>query len=165
MRVPILVIAIGIFVFVTYCDVRDRRIPNTLCLAIATLGALDLVLANDPIYARYTLVTATVVFAAAVLLFWRGIIGGGDAKLVAAVVLLIGHHQVFGFLVLMSVFGGVLALAALSRDICRSHLVRPRWLACTKPSIAVAAAPADSKASTIPYGVAIAAAGAITLTL
>jgi prepilin peptidase CpaA len=104
------------------------------------------------------------VFAAAFLLFWRGAIGGGDAKLVAAMALLVGYHYLFGFLFLMSLCGGVLALAVVARDKLRPGLLRLLPLASlpsTKPT-GRSLAPARS---TVPYGVAIAASGAITLIL
>jgi Flp pilus assembly protein protease CpaA len=65
----------------------------------------------------------------------------------------------FSFLFLMSLCGGGLALAILARDKLGPRLwrlSRPAGM----PSAKIPAAP-----STVPYGVAIAAAGAITLIL
>ena len=87
MQIPILVIAIGLLVLIAYGDVRTRRIPNALCVAIGALGAFRLVLGADPIDAGRTLTAAAVMFAIGFVLFWRGVVGGGDAKLVSAMVI------------------------------------------------------------------------------
>jgi prepilin peptidase CpaA len=134
-------------------------------LAIAILGLLRIILVHDPVAAGNTLAAGATIFVAAFVLFWRGAIGGGDAKLVAAMALLVSYRDLFSFLFLMSVCGGAFALAILARDKFRQRLRRPPRRA-SMPSSAEAvghiAAPAPS---TVPYGVAIAAAGVITLIL
>ncbi len=161
MHMPILVIAVGLLVLIAYGDLQTRRIPNALCLAIGALGALRLVLADDQIDAGRTLAAAAVIFAAGFLLFWRGVVGGGDAKLVAAMILLIGHHQVLYFLLLMSLCGGALALAIVARGV----FVRLRPSECgAQPTVEAGDSEGVPK-PTVPYGVAVAAAGVITLML
>lgn len=155
--------AIGLLGVIAYCDLRTRRIPNALCLGIALLGLLRIALAGDALAAGYSLATATAIFSAAVLLFGRGAIGGGDVKLATAMALLLDHREVLGFLVLMSVCGGVLALAVLAREMVRHHVVSA-WRPARAPPGGTEDAILTSK-PTIPYGVAIAAAGAITLML
>ena len=133
--------------------------------AIAILGLMRMILLHEPVAAGQTLVAGTAVFAAAFLLFSCGIVGGGDAKLVAAMTLLIGYHDLLGFLFLMSLFGGALALAILARDKIRHQ---PRILSRPGRISSTTQAGGDSMAatpSTVPYGVAIAAGGMITLIL
>ena len=160
MHMPMLVIAIGLLLLVAYGDARTRRIPNTLNLTIGALGAVRLVLADSPIDAALTLVAAAMVFAAGFLLFWRGIIGGGDAKLISAMVLLVGHHKALDFLVLMSLCGGALALAIMIRDV----LARS-WRSESGNRLTEIGAPGEAGEATVPYGVAIATAGVIILLL
>jgi prepilin peptidase CpaA len=159
------VLAIAILAIIAYSDVRTRRIPNALAIVVAVLGLIRMTLAHDLVAAGHTLAASAAVFIAAFLLFSRGIVGGGDAKLVAAVALLIGYHDLFGFFFLMSLCGGALALAILARDQVSARFCRPlqqaRRPSGTQP-VACAATPARS---TVPYGVAIAAAGVITLIL
>jgi prepilin peptidase CpaA len=165
MQSAVLVVAVGILALIAYGDVRMRRIPNALSLAIATLGLAHLALAHDVVAASYTVAAAAVTFAVTLLLFWRGVIGGGDAKLLAAVVLLIGHQELLGFLFLMSLCGGALAAATLAREQSRLRYWRPSHLARLPPlteAIRSTTAPIES---TVPYGVAISAAGVITLIL
>jgi prepilin peptidase CpaA len=156
-QTPILIVGMGILAVIAYGDMRTRRIPNGLSATIAILGLVRMIVDGDPITAAHTLAASAVVFAMAFLLFWRGVLGGGDAKLVAAMALLIGYHDLLSFLFLMSLCGGALALAILARDKLRLQ----RWHSpqSTVGPIALAAQ------STVPYGVAIAAAGAITLIL
>ena len=108
-----------------------------------------------------TLTAAAVMFAIGFVLFWRGVFGGGDAKLVSAMALLVGHREVVDFLILMSLCGGVLALAIVARDIC----VRFWPLRCGSRLSSEIGASGGPPKSTVPYGVAIAAAGVITLML
>ena len=159
MHMPILVIAIGLLLLVAYGVARTRRIPNTLNLTIGALGALRLVLADSPIDAALTLAAAAVVFAAGVLLFWRGVVGGGDAKLVPAMILLVGYNKALDFLVLMSLCGGALALAIMTRDV----LARSWRSECGNRLTAEVGTSGGSGESTVPYGVAVATAGVIIL--
>jgi prepilin peptidase CpaA len=164
-QTAIVLVSIGILSIIAYGDVRTRRIPNVLTGAIAILGLVRMTLLHEPIAAAYTLVAAAALLAAALLLFCCGVLGGGDAKLVAATALLIGYHDLFGFLFLMSLFGGALALAILARD-----KIRHQALILSRPGKIPLAAEArgDSTAaepSTVPYGVAISAGGMITLIL
>jgi prepilin peptidase CpaA len=157
----VLAASVGVLAVIAYGDVRLRRIPNALCLAIAALGLVRIASARDALAASYTFLAAVGAFAATFLLFWRGVIGGGDAKLITAMALLIGHRDLFDFLFLMSLLGGALGLAALARKKLGPKLARFRF-AATVRSLSERV-PAAEGESTVPYGVAIAAAGVITL--
>jgi len=110
------IVAVGLFTIAAYGDVRTRRIPNTLALAVAALGLLRLVLAGDPAAALLGIGAATAIFVIGFLLFWRGMLGGGDVKLMAAAVLLVGASGLSLFLVAMSLCGLVVTLATLAAD-------------------------------------------------
>ena len=163
-QTAILVVGIGILGIISYADARTRRIPNVLSLPIAILGLLRIILVHNPVSAGQTIAAGVAIFAVAFLLYWHGAIGGGDAKLVAAMALLIGYRDLFGFLFLMSLCGGVLALAILARDKLRPRLLSLLQLASVPSAKPPGCSVAPSR-STVPYGVAIAAAGAITLIL
>jgi prepilin peptidase CpaA len=158
-------VAIGILLAVAYSDVRRRRIPNALTAATAILGLAQLIVAGDLVAAAHTLIASAAVFATAFMLFWRGVFGGGDAKLMTAMALLIGSHNLFDFLVIMSVCGGGLGLGILAWDGFHTwrrptseHLAGPPTLLWAEP------APPPAK-PTVPYGVAIAGAGVVMLIL
>jgi prepilin peptidase CpaA len=159
----IVVLAMGAFIAAAYVDVRRRRIPNALSYMIGSLGLLRILLMGDPVTGGWTLAAAAGVLVVAFMFFWGGTFGGGDAKLLTGAVLLIGYHDLFGFLFLMSLFGGVLALAILVGDRLIPRLRRVRQPA-TVPD-ANAAAAQRAVWPTVPYGVAISAAGMIILVL
>ncbi len=163
MQSAVLIVAVGVLAIIAYGDVRTRRIPNALTLAIASLGLVRIMLAQDTVAASRTLAAAIVVFIVTFLLFWRGAIGGGDAKLVAAMTLLIGHQDFFSFLFLMSLFGGALALATLAREKFSLRLGRLRRLTDMPPLAETARSVVVPGKSTVPYGVAVAAAGVVML--
>ena len=103
-----------VFLFVAISDFRTRRIPNGSIVVILLLAAVRIGLEGQPSAALYTLAASVAVFAATFLLFWRGVLGGGDVKLMAATALLIGYRDLFSFLFVMSVCGGLVALAVLA---------------------------------------------------
>jgi prepilin peptidase CpaA len=165
MQTAILIVGTGVLAVIAYGDMRTRRIPNVLSLAIAILGLLRIILVHDPVAAGHTLAAGTAIFVAAFLLFCYGAIGGGDAKLVAGTALLVGYHDLSSFLFLMSACGGALALAILAHDTLRPRLwLTLRWEK-TPSGMETAGCIAAPARPTVPYGVAIAAAGVVTLIL
>jgi prepilin peptidase CpaA len=155
--------SIVILAIIAYGDVRTRRIPNVLAFSIAALGLVRMIFDLDLMMAIHTIEASAAVFAVTFVLFWRRILGGGDAKLIAATALLIGSHDLVDFLFLMSVCGGALALAILVRDELRLQ----RWY-CSRSVRATpthATGRIQAKPSTVPYAVAIAGAAAVVLTL
>jgi prepilin peptidase CpaA len=148
----ILLLGIALFVVAAYGDVKTLRIPNSLVIAVATLGLLRLILIGDLSDALYTLGASVIILIGTLLLFWRGFLGGGDAKLLAAAALLVGYHDLFGFLVVMSACGGLVSLAILVL-----HRYVPLWLG---PKLAVLV---PNARLAVPYGVAIAGGGIVTL--
>ena len=135
-------VGIALFIIAAYSDVKSFRIPNLLVAAVAWLGITRLIVIGDPSAAVYTVGASVIVLAIGFVLFWQGIIGGGDAKLITAAALLIGYHDLLSFLVFMSICGALISLAAFATR-------------RQKPSAKLY----------IPYGVAIATAGSVTLFL
>ena len=140
-----MLLGIALFVAAAYGDVRTLRIPNALVAAVAVLGVVRLIMIGDLSTALYTACASVVVLVLVFLLFWRGLVGGGDAKLITAATLLVGYHDLFHFLVLMSICGVLVTLAVLVTH--RSSAKQPQ----PKARLAV------------PYGVAIAGGGIVTL--
>jgi prepilin peptidase CpaA len=162
MQTVILFLGVGLFAVAAYGDVRTRRIPNELALGIGALGLLRMMLADDARAPLYTLGAAAVVFAVAFLLFRRDLVGGGDVKLLTAAALLIGYHDLLSFLLLMSLCGAFISLAMLTADKLGSmlrHNPRPAMLPVPENS------PGTPGRLSVPYGVAIAAAGILVLAL
>ena len=130
-------------------DLASFTIPNFLqgaliaCFigfaAAARLGAPDIGL---------HLLAGFIGLAIGFTLFARGYIGGGDAKLFAAVVLWLGLKDLMSYALVATVLGGVLTLAllALRRLPLPAFFARQSWILRLH----------DSKAG-VPYGVALAA--------
>jgi prepilin peptidase CpaA len=120
-------------------DLRSRRLPNWLNLAVA-LGFLPWAWASGLAWDALAihLAVGAVVLGVGFGLFAGHVIGGGDAKLGAAVALWIGlSFDLLRFFLIMALAGGVLAVLALG------------WQAATRRRLTRA----------LPYGVAIGAAG------
>jgi prepilin peptidase CpaA len=141
-----------IFALVAYSDVRTRRIPNEFIVALLALAAFRIALSGDPTAALYTLVANAALAVATFLLFWRGLLGGGDVKLMVATGFLIGYHDVLAFLFVMSVSGGLIAVAMLAGERLRRSQAPPALESQEKRA-----------RLTVPYGVAISVAGIMTL--
>jgi prepilin peptidase CpaA len=154
LETPILLLGIALFIAAAYGDIKSLRIPNKLAISVAALGIFRLLVIGDPNTAIYTISASAIIFIVTFLLFWRGIFGGGDVKLLSATVLLVGYHDLFPFLLIMGICGAFVSLAVLF-----IHRNLPLWLG---PRLAVLVPKARL---VVPYGVAIAAAGTVTLLL
>ncbi len=145
-------LAVIVYAWIAVSDIRRREIPNALVLAVLALGLVRLVALRTPTEILFSLAAALLVFAAVVPLFVGGLIGGGDAKLIPVSVLLVGYDEVLGFLVCMSLIGGVLSLIIIGHRLARRHAVA-----------AGSARVAPTQKETVPYGVAIAGAAITAL--
>jgi prepilin peptidase CpaA len=145
-------LSIALLMVAAYSDIRTLRIPNLLVGLIAVVGVMRLVVLADPIAVLYAVVFGIVVFAIGCLLFSRRIIGGGDLKLLTATILLIWYRDLFNFLALMSVVGALLSFAVILINSYLPLVSGPR-LAGHLPKGRLP----------VPYGVAIAGAGIVTL--
>lgn len=130
-------------------DLSRFTIPNWISLALVLLYLGASGASGTPVATMVLpLLLAVAVLLAGAVAFERGWIGGGDVKLLAAASLWVPPAQLPGFLVLVAVLGGALAALVLAAAVIRR----------------ATAAAEDSLASIrLPYGVAISAAGMLTL--
>jgi prepilin peptidase CpaA len=163
MHSAVLYVAVSVCAIVAYQDVRTRRIPNVLSLAMATVGLVRIAFAQDAAAGGYTVTAGVVVFAVTFALFRCGVIGGGDAKLIPATALVVGYGEVLEFLFLMSLCGGALAVVTIAADKLKPSLRRLRGPAALCSTAVIDHLGVASKASTVPYGFAVAVAGVMTL--
>ena len=121
-------------------DIRSRTISNALNLAIALVAPLFWWTTGLTLWpgAALQIAFALAVFAAFAALFALGAMGGGDVKLIGALALWFPVAPFLSLLTLMAILGGVLTAAMLL-----FHKLRP-----------------TDRPLEVPYGVAIAAAGA-----
>jgi prepilin peptidase CpaA len=141
-----------------WADVRSRRIPNALPLALLPCGAAVCLL--DPL--APPLVSSIAAFGVVLalgILGWRlRLCGGGDAKLAAAAATWVGLSRLPAFALATALVGGALSVgcyvlsAADARRAIRANFFAPR--APGTPSLV--AAPSRGRIA-VPYGVAISA--------
>ncbi len=139
-------------------DFRRQIIPNLLPVLLCIFWPLQLYAMSAGVYDIVAaLGCGLAAFLVGAVLFARGYLGGGDVKLLAAVILWAGPAQTLQLLMLTAVLGGVLAsvlLLPFGRDalIAVRRLFRHAYL------------PAESGlAMPVPYGVAIAGAALIVV--
>lgn len=132
-------------------DLRRLVIPNPLIGGLCVLWLLDIGTGSQAISAALATVgCATAVFVGGAVLFSRGLIGGGDVKLLAAASLWAGADAVPPLLVMTALFGGVLALFFLTPLGARITARRAGAASTGGGSVA--------RRAPVPYGIAIAAA-------
>jgi prepilin peptidase CpaA len=164
--------ALALLILAAAHDVVARTIPDRFPLILAALSGAGLVAAGSWTAGLATLGAAAAVFAVLAVFCVAGILGGGDVKLAAAAVLLVEAHGAIPFLMAMLLTGGILSLAYLGGYLllrgrrvpappargAERHCVRHRLgivLAAERWRIA--------RKQSIPYGVAISCAAALTL--
>jgi len=131
-------------------DAATYLIPNRYPAVVAAAFLAYAIGKPAPVW-LHSAAAAALLLAVGVLLFDRGILGGGDVKLMTAVALWAGFDQLMPMLFVISIAGGALALASLS-PLRRLMPVRP------------GAAPVDGDLrrrlqQPIPFGVAVAVGG------
>jgi len=134
-------------------DLLTMTIPNAIPAALA-IGYLALAegVGLPPAAVALGITCGLAMLAATFLLFCRNWIGGGDAKLAAAIALWLGWGGIVDYAVLASICGGALAVAILALRVrpLPAALARMGWIArLGRP---------DAGA---PYGIALAAAGIV----
>jgi prepilin peptidase CpaA len=143
---------VGLLGVAAISDLWNRRIPNIIPLLLAAAFPIALVVIGLPRDWPFHLFGAGLVFALGLVLFSRGILGGGDVKLIAAATLWYGVDRLPIFLLAVSIAGGALGLVAIIAKLARSLIPS---LAPRGPS------PRSLREMEIPYGVAIALGGII----
>jgi prepilin peptidase CpaA len=143
----------GLMALSASTDLTTMTIPNAIPLALAVgyfalAAVLGLPIETVLLGASCGLAT----LACGFLMFNRGWIGGGDAKLAAATALWLGWGVLFAYAASASIIGGVLTLGILAARVqpLPDALARLTWIArLRRPNAGV------------PYGVALAAAGVL----
>lgn len=100
--------------FAACSDLFTMRISNTLVLAVVAGFAIVAIMVGLPLpVIGMHLAAGALVLAVTFTMFALGWIGGGDAKLTAAIALWMGFELLLPYLLYASVFGGALTLLLL----------------------------------------------------
>lgn len=129
-------------------DVRSLTIPNRISLAIIMLYPAYVLSAGQPVDWSGALIVAGSLLAVGFAAFAFGLLGGGDAKLLAAGALWAGPSQLMEFLFLTALAGGGMATVLWLRHRL-SNAPAPVLLFSTPSD-------ADFAKQPMPYAVAIA---------
>lgn len=132
-------------------DLFTMTIPNKISLALIAAFAVTAIyggLSASDILVHVGI--GTIALAVGFGLFAFNLLGGGDAKLLAAGALWMGAEYALPYVVYITIFGGVLSVAILAyrRFVPAASLPLPGW-----------AMRLHTHGGGIPYGIAIAAAG------
>jgi prepilin peptidase CpaA len=131
-------------------DLLTMTIPNRVSLALVVAFPLAAVLIGmDWMTVAGHLGAGALMLAVGIGMFARGWLGGGDAKLLAAAALWLGFEHLAGYLLLVAIAGGGLALLVISYR----NWAPPAWMLGQAWAMRLH----DNKLG-IPYGIAIAAA-------
>lgn len=155
-------------VMATFTDLKSRLIPNALVLGVIVAGGAARVV-SDGALSWISLGVALAIFVPLALMAHRDMIGGGDAKMIAAATFLVEPAHVPQLLAAIALSGGVLATGFwLARKVRAPAPGRTPVAVGSGADVSSAAPPTGSTPSAdheqLPYGVAILAGVAITLT-
>ena len=114
-----LIVLAGLLVAAAWQDLRTLHIANSLPLAVAALFVIWSILGlvegtSIPEAIALSVGCAVALFLVAAAAFAAGMLGGGDVKLAAAVVLFAGPSLIVDFLLIVGVVGGVLGFIVLA---------------------------------------------------
>lgn len=152
MAIAAIVVFISLMLAAAVSDFRFYRIPNWLSGSVAVLFlAAALIFAMPFAQMGWHVLAGAVVLLAGFCLFAANIIGGGDAKLLAAAALWAGWTELPSLLVYTALAGGVLAIVMVLWEVVRAHA---ELTSGASPSAVVKRA--ISLRPDLPYGVAIA---------
>lgn len=148
---PLLLVFPAAMAFAAAMDLFTMTIPNRVSLALIATFAFAAPLSGM----AWTMILShfgagALMLAVGILMFSRGWIGGGDAKLMAAAALWFGFENLLAYMLWAMLLGGALAVVIL---FYRS-LVPPLWVANQSWALRL-----HDNREGIPYGVALAGAG------
>ena len=140
----------ALMAFAASSDLLTMTISNRLSLVLAAAFFLLTVVTGMSLAAiGMHLAAAALVLVIAFGFFTQGWIGGGDAKLAAAIALWIGFGHLLDYLLYAALFGGALTLLMIQfrRLPLPGVLARQKWILRL-----------HEKGGGVPYGIALAAA-------
>jgi prepilin peptidase CpaA len=156
-----LLIAVPLLLYAAARDIATRLIPDEVSLAIVAAGIATRLFEGWQ-QAGMSLLVGVLLFVVLLLLAMRGMIGGGDAKLIAAMATGLPPAETWNFIVATVLAGGVLAVGYL---VARRLMPQPR-LAPGAPMLRrllAVEAWRIRRRGPLPYAVAIAAGGLFLL--
>ncbi len=115
MFVTVCILILMLLLLATFCDLRTREIPDWIPLAIVALAVVAAAVGAANVRWWMVISGGAVGLAVGAALFRFARLGGGDAKLIAAIGALLGPVGLWFALFWMALAGGLLALIAAAR--------------------------------------------------
>ena len=153
----ILLLFLASLILAAVSDVLTMKIPNRISVGIVALYILAGFVAPLPwVQVGWAFGAALIVFIGCFALFAANVMGGGDAKLLTAAALWYGFDpSLISFLASVALMGGFVTLVVLMI----------RWKSNMVMAIGIPLPHSLVDAKKIPYGVAIALGGLLTVDL
>ncbi|WP_375764337.1 prepilin peptidase [Bradyrhizobium sp. Pha-3] len=149
-----------LLLYVATIDIATRLISNEICLVLAFLGIIGQLL--TPMQLAQSLIVGAVLFLVLLTIYQRGMIGGGDVKLLVALAIGLPLSGVIQLLTATALAGGVLAALHLMMRRLPQPRLAPAGSSLIRRVYAVERWRHLRHAS-LPYGVAIACGGIWTI--
>ncbi len=142
-------------------DIVTRSIPDTISLLLLASGGLARVI-EGPSALALSAGTAVLLFVVLTIIYSRGLIGGGDVKLMTALAVGLSPLGSYQLIVTTAIAGGLLATVYLLLSCALKPVYRTAHTSLLRRVIAVETW-RICRRGPLPYGVAIAVAGAFVL--
>ncbi|MDH2379931.1 A24 family peptidase [Bradyrhizobium sp. CER78] len=147
---------IALLFYVATIDIATRLIRNEVCLALAFLGIVGQM--AGPMQIGQSLVVAAILFLVLFVTYQRGMIGGGDVKLLVALAIGLPLAGVIELLTVTALAGGALAAVHLMMRRLPYPRMAPAGSSLARRVYAVERW-RHLRHAPLPYGVAIACGG------
>jgi prepilin peptidase CpaA len=148
-----LIVFPALMAYAAASDLLTMTIPNKVSLALVAAFAVFAIGSGLPWQAAAMHVVAGIlVLTVAFGMFAFGWIGGGDAKLAAAIALWLGFNTLMEYLLISTLAGGLLTMAIVGLRGCTLPLFALRWDWLSR---------LHDRHSGVPYGIALAGAALV----
>lgn len=151
---------IALLFYVATIDIATRLIRNEICVVLAILGTVGQL--ASPMQVGQSLIVAAILFLMLFVIYQRGMIGGGDVKLLVALAVGLPLTGVIELLTVTAMGGGVLAAAHLMMRRLPHPKLAPAGSSLVRRVYAVERW-RHLRHAPLPYGVAIACGGIWTI--
>ncbi|MCA6122769.1 prepilin peptidase [Bradyrhizobium sp. WSM 1704] len=149
-----------LLLYVATIDIATRLIRNEICLALALLGIVGQL--ASPMLLAQSLIVAAILLMLLFVIYQRGMIGGGDVKLLVALAIGLPLSGVIELLGATALAGGVLAAVHLMMRRLPYPRLAPAGSSLVRRVYAVERW-RHLRHAPLPYGVAIACGGIWTI--
>ena len=149
-----------LLLYVATIDIATRSIRNEICLVLALLGIAGQF--ASPMQVAESLIAATILFLLLIVIYQRGLMGGGDVKLLVALAIGLPLMGVVQLLTITALAGGVLAAVHLMMRLLPYPRLAPAGSSLVRRVYAIERW-RHLRHAPLPYGVAIACGGIWTI--